>query len=141
MDNFYELSEETVSKFWEVFNGKSFPIKLDFGFLGIRKQKELIKITKLKDDISFLVKSELLVSINEELFDVFDEESVEILIEQELDKISYNDQNGKIKMLKPDLVTFSGIITKWGVEKVARANKVTELYHEQQADGREEVEL
>jgi hypothetical protein len=135
MDNFYEISEDTTGKFWDIFNGKSFPIKLDFAFLGVKKQKEMIKITKLKDDLAFLLKNELLVSINEELLEAFDDdESVSILIEQELDKITYNNQNGKIKMVKPDLITFSGLVSKWGVEKVARANKVSDLYHDQQND-------
>ena len=66
---------------------------------------------------------------------VFDEESVQILIEQEIDKISINIDNGKIKLIKTDLNTFSAIVNKYGVEKVARANKVEELYHEQKQDG------
>jgi hypothetical protein len=65
---------------------------------------------------------------------VFDEESVEILIEQEIDKISVNIDTGKIKMVKPDLSTFSSLINKYGIEKIAKANKVEELYAEQKQD-------
>jgi hypothetical protein len=60
------------------------------------------------------------------------------LIEQEIDKISIETESGKIKMIRPDLTTFSSLITKYGVEKVARANKVEELYQQQKADGTEE---
>ena len=69
---------------------------------------------------------------------VFDEESVEILIEQEIDKISVNIDSGKIKMVKPDLNTFSSLINKYGIEKIARANKVEELYSEQKNDTEED---
>jgi hypothetical protein len=68
------------------------------------------------------------------LINVFDEESIQILIEQEIDKISVNMDTGKIKMVKPDLNTFSSLINKYGIEKIARANKVEELYTQQKED-------
>jgi len=134
MDNFYELSEDTINDFFEIFNKKSFPTKIDFHFLGNKKQKELIKISKLADDYAYSVKKDLKVSINEDLLNVFDEESITILIEQEIDKINMNLETGKVKLVRTDLNTFSSLVNKYGVEKVARANKVEELYKEQTAD-------
>ena len=69
---------------------------------------------------------------------VFDEQSITILVEQEIDKINMDLKSGKIKMVKPDLETFSSLITKYGVEKVAKANQVEELYQQQVKDGNEE---
>ena len=89
----------------------------------------------MADHYVFLLKKELLVSINEDLMDVFDDESIKILIEQELDKISVNLDTGKVKVVKLDLTTSSGIINKYGIEKVAKANKVEELYNQQKKDG------
>jgi hypothetical protein len=43
-------------------------------------------------------------------------------------------QSGKIKMIKPDLSTFASLITKYGVDKVAKANQIEELYHQQTND-------
>jgi len=40
-----------------------------------------------------------------------------------------------------DLNTFSSIVNKWGVDKVARANKVEELYVEQKADAESDEEF
>ena len=45
---------------------------------------------------------------------------------------------GKIKMVKPDLTTFSSLINKYGIEKIARANKVEELYSQQKEDAQED---
>ena len=72
---------------------------------------------------------------------VFDEESITILFEQEIDKININLDSGKIKLVKTDLNTFSSIVNKYGVEKVARANKVEELYAEQQKDVKNDEEF
>ena len=141
MYNFYEVSEDTIKTFFEIFNKKSFPVSIGFQFIGNEKQKELIKVTKIADPYAFLVKKEILVSINDDLMSVFDDESITILMEQEIDKININIETGKIKLVKTDLNTFSSIVNKYGVEKVARANKVEELYQEQKKDAKTDEEF
>ena len=138
MSKFYSLSDETIGTFKSIFSKKNFPFNVGFQFVGSESQKNLIKISKIPDQFSFLLEKELLVSINDELMSVFEEESIQILIEQEIDKISVNMETGKIKMIKPDLTTFSGLINKYGIEKVAKANKVEELYSEQKQDAEED---
>jgi len=137
MSKFYKLSDETIQSFKSIYTRKSFPFNIGFEFVGSESQKNLIKITKLADPISFTLEKEMLVMVNEDLMSVFDEESIGILIEQELDKISINMDSGKIKLIKPDLTTFSSLINKYGIEKIARANKVEELYQQQQKDNQE----
>jgi hypothetical protein len=138
MSKFYDVSSDTQDTFLKVFNKKTFPLSIKFQFIGAEKQKSLIKISKLPDQYSFLLDKELLVQVNEDLISVFDEESVTILIEQEIDKISVDTQSGKIKLIKPDLTTFSSLISKYGVDKVAKANQIEELYQQQVKDGKEE---
>ena len=141
MDKYYEISEDTLARFYEVFNKKSFPVSIKFQFIGCEKQKELIKVSKIPDHFAFVIQKEIFVSINDDLMSVFDDESITILIEQEIDKININIETGKIKFIKTDLNTFSAIVNKYGVEKVARANKVEELYQEQKKDGKVENEF
>lgn len=138
MDRFSELYQDTIDDFLKIFDKKSFPIPIKFQFIGDSKQKNLIKISKIADDFSFILKKELKVSINENLLNVYDEESVTILFEQEIDKININIDTGKIKLVKTDLNTFSSLVNKYGVEKVARANKVEELYQAQKQDATDE---
>jgi len=137
-ENFYELDSTTEEQFVEIFNKKSFPVNIKFLFQGNSKQKQMIKVSRIPDQYAFSLNKELLVSINEDLFDVFDEDSITILIEQEIDKININMESGKIKLVSTDLNTFSSIVNKWGVDKVARANKVEELYVDQKADASDE---
>lgn len=134
MDRFYELSEDTINDFMNVFNKKSFPIEINFQFIGDSRQKNLIKIAKIADDYSFILNKELKITINEDLLSAYDEESTQILFEQEIDKVNINLDSGKIKLVKTDLNTFSGLVNKYGMEKVARANKVEELYQDQKKD-------
>lgn len=138
MDRFTELYQDTIDDFLKIFDRKSFPIPIKFQFIGDSKQKNLIKISKIADDFAFILKKELKVSINEALLNVYDEESITILFEQEIDKININIDTGKIKLVKTDLNTFSSLVNKYGVEKVARANKVEELYQAQKQDATDE---
>ena len=138
---YYNVDSSTEEIFMDVFNKKSFPVNIKIQFVGNSKQKQLIKVSKLADDISFLLGRELKVSINEDLLDVFDDESITILVEQEIDKININLESGKIKLVSTDLNTFSSLVNKYGVEKVARAKKVEELYTEQQKDSKKEEEF
>jgi hypothetical protein len=138
MDRFSELSQDTIDDFMNIFNKKSFPLPIKFEFIGDSKQKNLIKIAKIADDYAFILEKDLKVSINETLLNAYDEESIQILFEQEIDKVNVNLENGKVKLIKTDLNTFSGLVNKYGVEKVARANKVEELYQEQQKDAKGE---
>jgi hypothetical protein len=137
MSKFYFLSEDTIDTFMKVYNKKAFSINVNFEFVGSETQKSLIKISKLADQFSFILSKDVLVSINEDLMNVFDDESVEILIEQEIDKITTNIETGKVRLVKPDLTTFSGLINKYGIEKIAKANKVEELYAQQKQDQEE----
>lgn len=134
MDRFYELSEDTINDFLDVFKGKSFPIEIKFQFIGDSKQKNLVKIAKIADDYAFVLQKELKVTINEDLLNAYDEESIQILFEQEIDKININLDSGKIRLVKTDLNTFSGLVNKYGVEKVTKANGVENLYREQKED-------
>jgi hypothetical protein len=139
MSNFYQLSQDTIDAFDTVFRKKAFPVDTKFQFIGSTKQKRLIEISKINDKFAFIIDKELLVSINEDIMMTFDDESVGILFEQEIDKISINLDSGKIKMVKPDLTTFSSLITKYGIEKIARANSLEDLYDQQKQDAQEDI--
>lgn len=133
-EKFYELSDDVIATFKEIYNAKSFPINIGFRFYGKSKQKQLITLKVLSEEDQYLLGKDVLVKINEDIFDKFDEESKKILIEQELDKIWVDSNSGKIKTTKPDLTTFSGLVNKYGIEKVARANQVEDLYNQQKSD-------
>jgi hypothetical protein len=140
-ETYYELDAVTEEQFMDIFNKKSFPVNIKFLFQGNSKQKQMIKVGKVPDQYAFALGKELLVSINEDLMNAFDDDSITILIEQEIDKININMESGKIKLVGTDLNTFSSIVNKWGVDKVARANKVEELYVEQKADAESDEEF
>ena len=133
-DKYYELSQDTIDQFNDVFNKKAFAIKVAFQFQGCSKIKKAIVISKIPDQYAYEMNKDLLVQINEDLLMLFDDKSVDILLEQEIDKLSINIDTGKIKLIKYDLSTFASLINKHGIEEITRANGLELLAQSQKED-------
>lgn len=133
MDKFYEVCTETIDVFLAITKKKILN-DVSYQFIGNSSQKCLIKITKLPEHYEYLLNKHVLVSINDELMTEFDDECISILMEQEIEKITFNPDNGKIKLIKPDISTYSSMIKKWGIEKISRANQLSDLVTEDVED-------
>jgi hypothetical protein len=133
-DVLYKLQSETIDAFKKILDKKSLPVKLTIEYLGDSKQKTMIKLSRINPKTEFLYGKQLMVSINEDLFDKFDKTSCNILFEQEIDKLSVNMESGKLKLKKLKLNTSIEILNKYGIEKVATANQLEEITISQQED-------
>ena len=126
LSKFYDVSEDTQNIFLEIVRKKVLN-DVSFQFIGTDSQKSLIKISKLSDQYEFLLNNHILVSINELLMTKFGDESIEILFEQEINKVHFDPEKGKVKLVKTDINTFASLIKKWGIEKISTANQLAEL--------------
>jgi len=121
---YYETSDDVNELFTEVLKSISLPFDIKWKTIGNSKQKKFLQISKLSDVNAFLLEADVLVSFNEDFMYKLDDEARQILIEEELDKVYVNADNGKVKMLRPDCVTFTGLIEKFTYPKVQRAKKL-----------------
>ena len=137
-ERFHDLSEDIIEYFNNLEKNMSLPVDLRYVYQADDKQKALLKIAKIADRYSCLLKAELLISFNESYFDAFDDEARNILIEQELALIEFDLDKGSIKMGKPNFVTSTGVLDKYGQDAVKRANLSTSLYQQQIADKEKE---
>jgi hypothetical protein len=129
-EKFSEVTDETKDMFNALLKKMNQPFSLKFSLINNSKLKTAVKVQKVSDIYQYISNFDVIVFFNEDIFDKLDNGAKEILLLQELDKISVNIDSGKIKFLKPDMVTFSGILKKYGLEKVARANQLNELVNE-----------
>lgn len=130
-EQFNELSEDVIEYFNELEKKLSFPTDLKILFQSDAKQKTLLKIVKIPDRYSVLLKADLIVSFNEEYFDSFDDEAKTILIDQELALLEFNYEKGTLKIGKPNIMTSNSIFDKYGNDAVKRANQMIVLFKEQ----------
>ncbi len=134
-NKFEDISQDTQDFFDNLISKISLPYDLRYLLIHADRQKQIVKLHKLNEMMSFVTKYDVIVSFNENLFDVIEDETIkEILILQEIDKITVNIETGKITFVKPDVITFSGLINKYGMDAVARANQLDSLTTEQMQD-------
>ena len=131
---FHDVSEDTREVFDRIVDKQTLPFNIKFHLLSNETQKCLIKINKVSDMYQYITKYDMIVVFNEIYLTALDELSCEILIQQELDRMQCDIQSGKIKMAKPELSTSVGVIKKYGIDDVAKANQLEELYKQQKED-------
>jgi hypothetical protein len=118
---FKELDQEIINYVLGIESNLNLSITIKYKYLSCSKQKELIKIAKLAEQYSYLLKSEILITINPDYFDALTDDIKNILIERELDKITINHNTGDIKFSKPNIQVSQGLVNKHGYENVERA--------------------
>lgn len=133
-EQFHELSDYIIEYFNELEKKLNLSVDLKYVYQADDKQKTLIKIIKIADRYATLLNADLLISFNEDYYDAFDDDVRRILIDQELALIEFDFDKGTFKIGKADLITSSGIIKRYGVDAVERANQIKILYGQQKAD-------
>jgi len=132
---FYDLHEDTLETIQNILDKMSMPFNLKIKFLGNTKMKQLIKLQKINDVFAHLTQIDLLVFINEDYFIRLEDGNSEILIYQEFDRLEYDINKGTFKIGKYPLQTTPGVLKKYGIDAVAAANQLVELYTQQKEDG------
>jgi hypothetical protein len=138
MTNFKELSQDIVDFYNERYDNFTNPININFYFQENNKQKQLIKLTKIPDQYSAIIKKDILIQVNSDYFDAFstDDDNInKILFDKAIDMISYNTEKGTFKIqVKPNFSANEGIIDKYTYESVKMALETERLYEEQKKD-------
>lgn len=125
-----DVGDDTKKFFNDLLKSMNTTYSLNYVLINNSKLKTAVKVQKVSDIYQYISNSDIIVSFNENIFDVLDDTAKSILLKQEIDRIHVDLDSGKIKLVKPDVVTFSGIIKKYGLDKVARANQLNELMKE-----------
>lgn len=136
VSKFYDLQDETIEKVNNLIDKLALPFNLKVKIIGNSKQKTVIKLSKINDINQFLTGFDMLIMINEEYLEAVEDESSDILIYQELDRLNFDISKGTFKIIKYPLQTTAGVLKKWGIDAVAKANQLSELYSQQKSDGK-----
>jgi len=137
---FYDLGEDTLELITNLIDKMALPFNLKIKFIGVTKQKQLIKLQKTSDVVSHLTSIDMFMFINEDYLITFDDTNAEILIYQELDRLQFDINKGTFKITKYQLQTNPGVLKKYGIDAVAQANQLVELLKEQKEDAAENDE-
>ncbi len=140
-NKFYDLSEDTLELIEKVLDKIAMPFNIKIKYIGNPKQKQLIKLQKCSDITTHLTNIDLIVFINEDYFIKLEELNAEILCFQEFDRLSFDLNKGVFKLENFKLQTNPGVLKKYGIDAVAEANQLSELYTQQKKDLDKEAEF
>ena len=140
MAKFEEISPEIEEIFYEVRNNTTLPLWVEFKVLCNNKQNTVCKIVKANDLIQTLTKFDFIVTINEDVFDRLPDDMQKIAIDECLAGAHVNDNDG-ISLNKEDFNTHTGVLQKYGDEKIIQLHEsIKSLYEEQKLREAEEKE-
>ena len=103
------------------------------------KAREIFKVNKANELLKYRTGDDIIIVLNEKIFDQLTDEQRTIVAEESLSSIHFDSEKDRIVISKPDVVTFSGILAKHSFDKwnVLRES-ITTLYN---AEKQEEDEV
>ena len=134
---FEEPFEETIDLYKERIELTGLDKQIKITILGNPKAKEIFKVTKASEILKYRAGDDIIIFINELIFDQLTEEQRIMIVDESLAGIHYDDEKEKLTITKPDIVTFSGIISKYGFDKYSTLHETIKLIYAQENDKEE----
>lgn len=121
---FVELHKDTIDEVTKFIKERvALNVDVKFAFVGSTKQKESISIKKVPKAYEFLYKSQILIIINEAVYEqvALDEEMIGIILEDGFSGLTVNCETGEAKIASDKFMTSAGVIENHGIAKVKDA--------------------
>lgn len=117
---FDEPFEDTLEKFNQALADTGLEQNIQVQIMVNNKLKTLYKVSKANDVTKHLTGNDVIILLNEKVFEVLEDEQKSIVIDEILAKIYFNPENSKIKIINPDVQTTSLLLNKYSYEKHER---------------------
>lgn len=112
MAKYEEPFEETQDLYNQVITRAGLSNLINVTILANNTAKELFKVNKANDLLKFRTGDDVIIVLNEKIFDKLTPEQRVIVVEESLSSLSYDTEADKLIITKPDVVTFSGVLAK-----------------------------
>jgi len=114
MATFEEPFDDTKEIFKTIIDGTDLERVVNIKLLTNNKLKEIGKVSKSTDLVKFLSSEDIVIQINEEVFEKLDELQKIIVAEALIAHIEYDFEKDRLSINKPDVMGHSGVIAKFG---------------------------
>ena len=117
MAKFEEVFQDTQTLFntyiGQIDNLQEVNIKI----LSHNRLKEIGKVVKANDLIKHMTNEDVVILLNENVFEQLDDEQRQMVVEELLATVYFDSEKGKVSLIKPDINTFSLLLRKYGYAK------------------------
>ena len=117
MAKFEEPFEDTQDLYNEVIKAAGLDQYVNITILVNNKAKEIFKINKANELLKYRTGDDIIIVLNEKIFEGLTDDQRRIVVEESLASIHYDMENDKLVITKPDVVTFSGVLSKHTFDK------------------------
>lgn len=108
--------KDTEDLFKTVLDETSIPKSIKIELIASESMKEVGKVVKANEILKYMTEVDVIVLINEEIFDRLEDDQKKMVLEELLAQIYWDNDSGKIKLIKPDVNTFSLLIKRYGID-------------------------
>jgi hypothetical protein len=117
MAKFEEVYEDTLSLFQKHIDQTSIPRMVKIKILSNDSiKKEFGKVSKASDIVKFMTDYDVVIQINEPIFDQLEDKQKEYIVRDLLAQIVYDMEKDKISIVSPDITTFSGVLRNFDID-------------------------
>jgi hypothetical protein len=117
MAKFEEVYEDTMSLFNRLIGDSMIPSFLRIKVLSNEGLKDCPgKVSKAQDIIKFMTNYDVIIQINEPIFDQLGDNQKEYIVKDLLAQVHYDMDKEKLSINKPDVSTFSGVLRQFDID-------------------------
>jgi len=142
MAKYFDLSEDLEAYFTRAFSTAGLERVVNLRVIGCENQKTVYTPPKKVTGVyNFLTKEDVVITVNEQIFEMLEEQHRVIIAEEAIAHVGYDFEKDKLLIAKPDFYAFSGQITKYTYNVVKRCKDVLNALYSQKEDSEEEVRV
>ena len=136
MAKFEEVYEDTLALFNKHIESSSIPRMVKIKILSNEGLKDSMgKVSKAQDIIKFMTNYDVIILINEPIFDQLDERQKEYIVKDLLAQINYDMDKDKLSIASPDITTFSGVLRQYDIDTyLSIKDTITSLLEQKKVD-------
>jgi len=116
MAKFEEVYQETVDVFKTHITKSNIPSFIKIKLLSNNTLKDFGSVTKSQDIIKFMTDYDVIIQVNEPIFDQLQEDQKEYVVKDLLACIIYDMEKDKLSIAQPDVTTFSGVLRQYDID-------------------------
>ena len=132
--NYTDVSLDTQKIINQLIDDASLERVVNIKFLGCPELKQIGKVVKANDLLKFMTDNDVIILINEVIFDKLEQDQKELVAQELIAYIGFDFEKGKLVITQPDVNTFSLLLKKVGSEKYLRIQEIIRLAFEQLKD-------
>jgi hypothetical protein len=134
MSKFQEPFEDTIEIFDKILRQTNLDTLINVKILTNNSLKEIGKVSKANDIVKYLSKVDVIIILNELIFEMLNDEQRQMVADELLAHVSFNHEKDTVVVNKPDINVHSLVLKKYGSDNYIETHTLIKEAISQKAD-------